>query len=279
MNSKTQFLILGSGTPNCVAGRAQQSAAVIVNDQPYIIDCGGGVVQRIAEAVAMGVTALEDAKLTRVFITHLHPDHTVGLADLMIAPWVKTRIQPLQIYGPKGTREMVENLLDAFKVGIDEHINGLAALPAPLNVEVYEFEAGMIYSDNNIAIEAFNVRHGRLAAFGFKLVTEDKVIVHSGDTCAVPVMAQKAKGCDILIHEVYCQASLMLREPGWRRYHQSAHTSTYELAEIANKAQPKLLILNHYMTWGYFSDEKLLEEIGEQYHGRVVIGRDLDLFD
>lgn len=277
--SKTQLILLGTGTPNCMAGRSQQACAVVVNEQPYVIDCGGGTIQRISEAEAKGVSGLAAHKLNRVFLTHLHPDHTVGLADFIIAPWVKSRVDPVQIYGPVGTRNMVGHLLQAYEIGLGEHQNGLAPFEVPLEVEVYEFDQGIIYEDGNIFIEAFRVEHGRLDAFGFRIITDDKTIVHSGDTCAVPVMAQIAKGCDILVHEVYSEKSLAQRDEAWQAYHATAHTSTVELADIANKAQPDLLILNHQMTWGLQSDEGLVKEITDLYNGRVVYGRDLDLFE
>ncbi|MEM7331617.1 MAG: MBL fold metallo-hydrolase [Chloroflexota bacterium] len=277
--SKTKLVLLGTGTPNCDPNRYQNASAIIINDQPYIIDCGGGTIQRISEAESRGIAELNDSKLTRLFLTHLHPDHVVGLGDFIIAPWVKTRVDPVQIYGPVGTRNMVEHLLRAFQIGIGEHQNGLAALDAPLEVEVYEFEEGFVYEDGNVYVESFRVEHGSLDAFGLRFVTEDKTIVHSGDTRALPIMAQAAKGADILIHEVYCKASLDMRDPRWQRYHSTAHTSTIELAEIANKAQPGLLILNHSMTWGLQTEETMLKEITDLYNGRVVLGNDLDVFE
>lgn len=277
--SSTKLIILGSGTPNCLPERHQQSAAIVVGDQSYLIDCGGGTIQRIAQAEAMGISALHDAKLTRLFLTHLHPDHVVGLPDLMIAPWVKTRTEPLQIYGPKGTRKMVEHIQIAFEIGIGEHLNGLAPIEKQFIVEVFEYEEGVIYTDDNLSVEAFRVSHGGLDAFGLKIVTLDKTIVHSGDTCAVPIMSEQAKDADILIHEVYCKASLDQRDAGWQAYHRAAHTSTVELADIANAARPKLLVLNHTMTWGLQPDEMLLEEIAALYDGEVVLGEDLMVFE
>lgn len=277
--ASTKLIMLGTGTPNCLPGRHQQAAAVLSGGQSYLIDCGGGTIQRIAQAEALGYTELADHRLTRLFLTHLHPDHVVGIPDLIIAPWVKTRTAPLQIYGPVGTRMMVSHILEAFAAGIGEHKNGLAPLNHPLTVDVFEYEAGPIYSDANLSVEAFRVSHGGLDAFGLKFVSADKTIVHSGDTCAVPIMAEKAAGADILIHEVYCRASLAQRDPAWQAYHRAAHTSTVELAAIANQARPGLLVLNHQMTWGRNTNEELIAEIRERYNGRIAFANDLDVFE
>ena len=275
----TKLVLLGTGTPNCLPGRFQQSTAIVVDEQAYIIDCGGGTIQRIAEAFAKGVDALALTKLTRLFLTHLHPDHTVGLADFIIAPWVQMRTAPLLIYGPQGTKQLVEHLLKAYEVGVGEHKNGLCPINHPLLVTVHEYDAGLIYEDDRLSVEAFHVQHGALDAFGLKFVTAAKTIVHSGDTCALPIMAEKARGCDVLVHEVYCAASLAKRSQAWQRYHSTAHTSAVELATIANEAQPGLLVLNHQLVWEGHTEQDLMQEISERYDGRVAFGRDLDIFE
>jgi ribonuclease BN (tRNA processing enzyme) len=49
--------------------------------------------------------------IAAVFLTHLHSDHTSGLPDLFNTSWVMGRKQPLQLYGPRGTQELVDGLL------------------------------------------------------------------------------------------------------------------------------------------------------------------------
>ena len=61
-----------------------------------------------------GTRALEAPQLKRAFITHLHSDHTLGLADLILSPWVLERDAPLEIYGPRGLRSMTDHLVAAY---------------------------------------------------------------------------------------------------------------------------------------------------------------------
>ena len=274
--SKTSLLLLGTGTPNCEADKAQTSSAVIVDNFPYIVDCGGGTVQRMAEAQGKGHTALESPNLTRIFLTHLHPDHVVGLADFIIAPWVRRRTEPVHIYGPKGTEEMVANLLKAFQIGIGEHDHGLAPITAPIGAIAHEYDAGIIYEDERVNVEAFRVAHGGLDAFGLKFISEDKTIVFSGDTGPVDILKEKAKGCDILVHEVYCKKALDQRDAGWQGYHTVAHTSGIDVGKIANEAQPDLVVLHHVLLWGLATENELLAEISSEYDGAVWLGKDLD---
>ncbi len=274
---QTQLILLGTGTPNLEPHRFQASLAVVVDDSAYIVDCGGGTMQRLLQAFHdKDIAALAPKKLTRLFLTHLHPDHTVGLADFLIGPWVDERDETVQIYGPTGTDAMVKHLLQAYVIGIGEHQHGLAPIAHPLDVVVIEIEAGVIYQDELVAIEAFRVSHGGLDAFGFKFQTSEKTIVISGDTCPTPSLIEQAKGCDILVHEVYSAKQLKRRSMGWQAYHQKMHTSTIELAEIANKVRPKLLVLTHQLPW-QTTLEKLREEIAELYNGEVVNGCDLDI--
>lgn len=274
----TRLVLLGTGTPNCLPDRFQQAAAVVVNGQAYVIDCGGGTVQRTTQAVAeLGVAELGLAGLTRLFLTHLHPDHTAGLADFMLAPWVEMRPE-LVIYGPAGTNDLVAHLLKAYEKGIGEHRHGLAPINHPLNVSAQEYDEGVFYEDEHISIEAFRVQHGSLDAFGLRCVTADKVIVHSGDTRPLPVVVEKARGCDILLHEVYCEASLATRPLAWQTYHRNYHTSGVELAGLVNEARPGLLVLNHQLIWGDYTRADLMAEITGLYDGAVVFGEDLMVF-
>lgn len=277
--SKTSLLLLGTGTPNCDPARAQTCSAVIVDDFPYFVDCGGGTIQRISQAEGIGHESMRSEKITHMFLTHLHPDHVVGLADFMIAPWVRERVNPIYIHGPKGTKAMVEHLLAAFTLGIGEHANGLAPVEASIGVNVVEYDEGIFYEDDKVSVEAFRVSHGGLDAYGFKFITPDKTIVFSGDTGPVDIMYDKAMGCDILVHEVYCKKALDQRDPGWKAYHLMAHTSTIKVADIANKTKPNLVVLHHSMTWGLATDEEMMEEITSRYDGTVHLGRDLDYFE
>ena len=99
---KTQIIMLGTGTPNADPDRSGPSVAIVVNDTPYIIDFGPGVVRRAEAARRKGITGLAMPKLSKAFVTHLHSDHTLGFADLIFSPWVLERKDPLEVFGPKG---------------------------------------------------------------------------------------------------------------------------------------------------------------------------------
>src|SRR5690348_10191309 len=103
----TRVVVLGTGTPNADPDRSGPAVAIIVGNSSYLVDAGPGIVRRAAKAARDdSIAALRMPQLRRVFITHLHSDHTTGLPDLIFSPWVLERTAPLDVFGPPGTKRM-----------------------------------------------------------------------------------------------------------------------------------------------------------------------------
>jgi len=279
--SRTKLILLGTGTPVMTSNRYQSSLAIIVDEQPYIVDCGSGILERLSNARAKGIKGLENPKLTRLFITHYHPDHTVGLAGFIIAPWNMQRWDTLKIYGPKGIKKKIKGLLKVYKDGINEHLLGNPKEMSPLKVKGKTIKPGVFYKDDLVTVEAIPVVHGSFEAYAFKFTTPDKVILVSGDTRPLEIIQEKAKGCDILVHEVYSETVMEQKPKVAQDYFRKVHTGGIELGEIAKVAKPKLLVLTHQIAYGLSngkSEEIILKEIKKNYDGAVVYGNDLDVF-
>jgi len=279
----TKIVMLGTGNPNPNPLRSGSCIAVVVNDTPYIFDFGPGLIR---QAAAMSpryggtVKGLDVKNIKMAFLTHLHSDHTTGYPDLILTPWVMGRDEPLEVYGPEGIVEMTEHILEAYQEDIKYRLYG----QEPANnmgwrVNSHEImKEDTVYLDDNIIVEAFPVHHGTWPdAWGFRLTTPDKVIVISGDSSPSDKLIEYASNADILIHEVYSKIKCNLRNEFWQTYHSQNHTSTIELADIANKTQPGIIILYHVLSWGQTNDE-LIEEISAHYKGKVVVGEDLDIY-
>lgn len=280
--SKTKLILLGTGTPVMISNRYQSSLAIIVNEKPYIVDCGSGILERLSNARAMGIKGLENPKLTRLFITHFHPDHTVGLPGFIIAPWNQRRWDALKIYGPDGIEKKVNGLLEVYADGIYEHLTNNPKDMSPIDVQPIVINAGIFYKDDLVKVEAIPVVHGSFEAYAFKFTTPDKTIVISGDTCPVENLYEKAKGCDILVHEVYSETVMKTRPKVAQDYFKKVHTGGIELGKIAQKVQPKLLVLTHQIAYGLSNEataEAILKEIKMNYEGAVAYGNDLDVFE
>jgi ribonuclease BN (tRNA processing enzyme) len=276
---KTQVVLLGTGTPNAEPERSGPAVAIVAGEAAYLVDFGPGVVRRAAAAFQKGVKALAVPNLKKAFVTHLHSDHTAGYADLILTPWVLGRKEPLEVYGPRGITAMTDHLVAAYREDIMVRLDGSEpANQTGFQVNAHEIEAGDIYKDTNVAVTAFPVKHGTWKeAFGYRFKTADRTIVISGDTTPSPTVIEACNGCDLLIHEVYSQAGFAKREPEWQKYHAAFHTSSRELAELAAKAKPGLLVLYHQLIWSS-TEEELLSEIRRTYKGKVVSGHDLDVY-
>lgn len=286
-SSRTQIVMLGTGTPIPDPDRSGPAVAIVVDSVAYLFDSGTGVVRRAAAAGRNGIMAFAplppstqfSPRFDRVFLTHLHSDHTLGLADVIFSPWIQGRVAPLDIYGPPGTSRLVNGILDGNAEDIAERLHSSGAPPANgWKAVVHEIAEGEVYRDSRITVTAFAVPHADWKyAFGYRVQTPDRTIVLSGDSRPNDVVAKQCNGCDVLIHEVYSNAGFARVPAARQTYHAHAHTSATELGEIATHANPKLLILTHQLFFGS-SDETLLAEVRSHFTGRVVSAKDLDVY-
>jgi ribonuclease Z len=273
----TQIVFLGTGTPNPDPAHQGPALAIIVNGQPYIVDCGPGLVRQASAARQKGFSDLTMDRLTRGFITHLHSDHTMGLPDLMFTPAITGRKEGLELFGPKGLGSMVKNIEKAWKDDREIRFHGgEPSLQSAYRMTVHETKKdGLIYQDENVKVRAFSVLHGEWPhAYGYRFETPDRVIVISGDTTYSPNLVENARGCDVLIHEVYSAEGLKHRTPDWQHYHSTYHTSATDVGRIANEVKPKLVLLYHELPFGQPPGE-ILREVQAVYPGDVREAQDL----
>jgi ribonuclease BN (tRNA processing enzyme) len=289
----TKVVLLGTGTPQPDPDRSGSATAVVVNGSVYLVDFGPGVVRRAAAAVSdKGIRELDPSNIRVVFATHLHSDHTAGYPDLILTPWAMGRQFPLEVYGPRGIKHMTEHVLKAYQEDVTVRRDGMErASPDGWKVNVHEIKPGVVYKDANVTVTAFPTRHGEWEeTFGYRFDTADRSVVISGDTTPAQTVIDACHGCDILIHEA--QTMKFINNPmrpnpqGYdiRTYVAQYHTTTAQLVEVAKKAKPGLLILTHNpitlrpqkRPFASTPDDLLQEMKG--YPGRMVVGRDLDVY-
>ncbi len=280
-----KVVLLGTGTPAATPDRSGPATAIVANDVAYLVDFGPGVVRRAsAAALTRGIAALQPVRLRIAFVTHLHSDHTVGYPDLIFSPWTLGRRVPLEIFGPRGLKDMTTHLLEAYRVDVATRTNAdgnQRTFSDGYKVNAHEITAGVVYKDENVTVTAFPTKHA-MESYGYRFDTRDRSIVISGDTNPSRATIDACRGCDVLIHEVHTSAWLSARPeaggapPGtFRRFSEKYHTTTEQLAELARHAKPRLLILYHYNS---LSPEELQADMMKHYTGQFVIGRDLDVF-
>jgi ribonuclease BN (tRNA processing enzyme) len=278
--------------------RSGPATAIVVGDSTYLVDFGPGVVRRAEAAVLdRGVTALEPGNLKVAFVTHL-PDHTAGYTDLILTGWVAGRRTPLEVYGPSGLQSMTEHVLRAYRLDIETRTNpegNQRSNPDGWKVNAHEIKLGVIYKDANITVTAFPTRHA-MESFGYRFDAQDRSIVISGDTSPTEETIKACSGCDVLIHEAQGLELFAKMPEDQRAFVAKYHTTTEQLAALATKAKPRLLVVYHTISFrpgiappsylharidaGAFqaSPEVLQKEISSRYSGQFVIGRDLDVY-
>jgi ribonuclease BN (tRNA processing enzyme)/pimeloyl-ACP methyl ester carboxylesterase len=300
-STRTKVVLLGTGTPVPDPDRSGPATAIVVDDRAYLVDFGPGVMRRAEAAALTGVTAVEPGNLKVAFVTHLHSDHTAGYSDLILTGRTSGRTVPLEVYGPSGLQSMTEHILQAYRVDIETRTNphgpmrDVGRFPDAWKVNAHEIKPGVIYKDEKVTVTAFATKHA-MESYGYRFDTPDRSIVISGDTNPVEETVKACNGCDVLVHEAQPLELLAKMPDSIQSFVAKYHTTTEQLAELANKAKPKLLVVYHTVSFPpgiapprllppkagadalYASPEMLQKEIGSRYSGKFVIGKDLEAY-
>src|SRR5690606_1584488 len=111
--------LLGTGSPLPETFRFGPSTLIEAGGHKFLFDAGRGVIQRLH---SLDIPFNEVDKL---FLTHLHSDHTIGIPDLYLTGWLRGRKHPLHVWGPLDTRKMMDQLTQAFdfdiKIRLDQN--------------------------------------------------------------------------------------------------------------------------------------------------------------
>jgi ribonuclease Z len=280
--SQTSVVVLGTGTPVPDAARAGASIAIIVDGEAYVFDAGDGTAHRAVEAsVRFDEPALVPQNVSHLFLTHLHSDHVHDVHTFATARWW-AREDQLHVFGPMGVARYTELMNEMSAVEADIRARGT---PEELindrhgyRANATEIEAGIVFENDSISVEAFAVPHGEIRpSFGYRIVTADRTIVISGDTSYSETLIEKARGADLLFHEAISGDQLGGLSEFWQQYHGASHTTTGDVARVAEQARPGLLVLYHVLFSGA-SEADVLAEVRRDYDGPVLLANDLDLF-
>ena len=280
LSSETQVVVLGTGTPIPDPRRAGSSIAVIHKGEAYLFDVGAGAVQNATIArYRYDIPSLYPTEICCVFLTHLHNDHTQDLSELATTMWWRRQRQ-LRAWGPSGLADLAAGVNQMMVPDLAIRLSGNQPIQQPdgYRIEPTEIEPGIVFVKGDLTIEAFNVSHGAVApAFGFRIVTDDKTVVISGDTAYSETLLEKARGVDVLIHEVISDSGLLRNSESFQAYHRGTHTPASELARLATAARPDVLVLYHGLFYGV-PESVLMDEVTAGYNGETVLANDLDVF-
>ena len=280
LSRETQVVVLGTGTPIPDARRAGPSIAVIHKGEAYLFDVGAGAVRNAAVArYRYDIPSLYPTQICCVFLTHLHNDHTQDLSELATAMWWR-RERQLRAWAPAGLKALVAGLNQMMAPDLAIRLSGAQPVEHRdgYRIEPTEIEPGVVFTKDDLTIEAFSVPHGAVApAFGFRITADDKTVVISGDTAYSETLLEMAHGVDILNHEVISDTGLLRNSESFQTYHRRSHTPASELARLATEARPDMLVLYHGLFYRV-AESVLVDEVTAGYNGETVLANDLDPF-
>ncbi len=265
--------LLGTGAPPPSVDRFGPSTLVEVGREKFIFDAGRGTMQRLYQ---LGIPFGE---ITAVFLTHHHSDHVVGFPDLWLTgwigrPWGKRRV-PLPVWGPAGTKEMMDNLAKAFHVDIRVRSKSYPADGARLVAQ--EISEGSVFVKDGIAVSTFEVDHGGedLPAFGYRIDYRGRAAVLSGDTTFNGNLIEHARGADLLVHEVTAVGGSAAENLEQLKRISSNHTTAQQAGEVFARVEPKLAVYNHLLLFGSATANDLIPATRSYYAGPLLVGEDL----
>lgn len=269
-----EITLLGTGSPIPDPNRAGPSTLVRAGSQTFLVDCGRGVLQRMAAAgaAANGLSAL--------LLTHLHSDHIADLGDVIITRWVTTftpEPAPLLIIGPPGTAQVVEATLKAFGHDIGYRIAHHADLTAPPPVEVREYTDGLVWDEAGVTIRVAPTDHRPVTpTIGFRIEHAGASVVLAGDTVPCDSLDRLAAGADALVHTVI-RKDLIVHLPQQRiRDICDYHSSVAEAGATARRAGVGTLVLTHYVPGIAPGQEEQWRALAAaEFDGPIELGDDL----
>ena len=294
---KTTLLLLGTqGGPGVGLGRAQTASVVITGGEPYLVDCGYGTLRGIVQA------GLRFAQINNVFVSHLHNDHTADIAALLSMKWTGGQANPMPttVWGPPGTKRMVEGAITFFsgdnEIRIVDEGRTVKAESIFSGRDLAAAKVTEVYKDARVTVQAVENTHFPDRAkekmphrsFAYRFNAPDRSIVLSGDTAYSPGLVELARGADVFVCEAMTMAqqkALAGRQQGAgggesiNRHVLETHSTTEDVGRMAAEAKVKSVVLYHLLGVpaagrGGTPEEAFIPDVKKFFDGPVIVGND-----
>ena len=276
--------LLGTGTPAPSLVRQGSGYLIEVGRDTIVMDHGPGAHHRLLESRRQAID------VTHAFFTHLHYDHCIDYARLVLQRWDQGagKIPELDVYGPAPIARMTNQLFGEEGVyGPDirarvQHQSSLDVFTArggtlprrPPTPRVKEVHAGDVVDGNDWRIIVGQAAHVQpyLECLAFRLDCADGSMCYTGDSGATDAIVTLARGCDVLIHMNHYFSGT---EPS--AAYRAACGNHRDNALTAKRAGVKTLVLTHLLDQIDQPGvrEQIVHEIRQVFDGRVIWGEDL----
>jgi ribonuclease Z len=276
-DSKFRVTLLGTGAPIPAMERFGPSTLVEAGGEVLLFDAGRGALQRLFQL------RLSIRKVRKIFLTHLHSDHIVGLPDVWLTGWLNSRPkEPLRIWGPRGTKEMMWHLDKAFQFDIRIRLYDDRPPPEGVVVLAEDIEKGVVYENNGVKVTTFEVDHFPIVpSLGYRIDYNGHSVVLSGDTRYYEPLISQAQGADVLVHEVLAADMLRGASSGNNEFMERViahHTTPEQAGEVFTRVQPKLAVYSHIIPINAKAED-IIPPTRKTYTGPLEVGEDLMVID
>lgn len=278
--SRTRLIFLGTGGgPRPRKASSAPAQVIVVNDTPYVVDCGDGVARQLVFAGVRLPT------LRHIFLTHHHSDHNADYGNLLLLAWaagLKTRVDT---WGPPPLEQMTRLFFEMSAPDINTRIADEGRVPLVPLVNVHELiRDGVVMQDEHVKVTAVLVDHPPVApAFAYRFDTADRSIVISGDTARSDSLVKLARGADVLVHEaLYVPAvdRLVANIPNastLKKHILDSHTAVEDCGRVAESAGVRTLVLSHLVPAEdpAVTDQMWIDAARAHFRGSVILAKDL----
>jgi ribonuclease Z len=277
-----KLVFLGSGGSWPTKDRNLSSIALKMNGEIILFDCAEGTQRQLFQS------SLNFMHVEKILLSHFHGDHFLGLPGLIQSMYLNERKRPLHILGPQGTTDTVKSLLsigyfsptfdiltkdlkDNEEVDFEDYIIKVRAADHDIPALAYAIEEkprkGKFHPEKALAMGVpegplfRKLQNGESVEINGKTVNPEDVmgssrkgrkIVYSGDTRPSSKIEELARDCDVLIHEALLSRELAEKAVKY------GHSSTNHAANIAKRANAKVLFLTHISP--RYDDAQVLED-------------------
>jgi ribonuclease BN (tRNA processing enzyme) len=277
----TRIVLLGTkGGPTVgISGRSNPSTLLLIDNVPYVVDCGYGVTRQLLNA------HVNLERLRYIFITHHHSDHDLEYGPLIYNSWATDKPIKIDAFGPAGLEQMTRDFFEYEKLDIETRMADEGRADPRKSVTAHDLVGeGLVLKNDDVTVTSCLVKHPPIErSYAFRFDTRDRSVVISGDTAYLPKLAEFAKGADVLIHEaMYLPAidKLVKNATGSTRLRQhliASHTTTDDVGRIASAAGVKTLVLSHLVPGNdpSITDEMWAVGARKFFNGKIIVGKDL----
>jgi ribonuclease BN (tRNA processing enzyme) len=276
---RTRIVFLGTkGGPRVENGPSNPANLVMVNDTPFVIDCGMGVSRQLV------IAGVPIPSVKFIFISHHHSDHNLEYGNLFYNAWAAGLSTPIHSFGPRGIEAMTRTYWELNRFDVETRIED-EGRPDPRKLLIAKdiTEDGVVLQTEDVKVTAFRTPHPPITDnFAYKFETPDGIIVFSSDTNYNPKLAEFAKGADVLVHEALYAPwvdRLVARTKNGatlKKHLLESHTVAEDVGKIAAAAGVKVLVMSHLVPGDLdVTDDDWTAEAKKNFSGRIIVARDL----